>query len=74
MMKRFGALAIAFGLAACAPTVTGTELGGVATWTGMSMAPVIQAAQEHCKRYGRTARPTQTDAYSGTLTFSCDKP
>jgi len=72
-MKRFGAMVVAFGLAACSPTVDGTELGGVVTWSGMSPGPAVQAAQEHCKRYGRTARPTQTDAYTGTLTFSCDK-
>jgi hypothetical protein len=72
-MKRFMAMVIVFGLAACAPTVDGTELGGVAQWYGTSPGPAIQAANEHCQKYGRTARPTQTNAYSGTLTFSCEK-
>jgi hypothetical protein len=73
-MKRLGAVAvIAFELAACAPTVNGTEMGGVAQYYDLGPGPAIQATQTHCQKYGRTARPTQTDAHTGTLTFSCEK-
>lgn len=55
-------------------SVDGTELGGVATWTG-SPTPgrAMQGANEHCQKYGRVARPTQLNPF-GYLTFSCEKP
>ena len=68
------AVALLLLVAACAPTVDGTEMGGVAQWYGVSPGPAIEAANKHCSKYGRIARPSQTDAYSGYLTFSCDRP
>ncbi len=64
---------LALFLAACAPTVQGTEAGGVAQWYGASPAPAIEIANAHCQKYGRIARPTQVEAFGGYVTFSCER-
>jgi hypothetical protein len=67
-------LSLAFLLAACGPSVDATELGGVARWNGASPGPAVSAANAHCQRYGRTARVTQIEAWTGYVAFSCERP
>jgi len=61
-------------LAACSPSVSGTDQGGVAQWYGASPAPAIEAADQHCKMYGRTARVNGVQPQTGYVLFSCEKP
>jgi hypothetical protein len=72
-MKRFGAMLGAVGLAACAQRLTERNWQRSAVY-GATAEPAIEAARTHCQKYGRMARPTKTNAYLGTLTFSCEKP
>lgn len=69
---RFFIVVSLFFLAGCQTTVNGSEAGGVASFYGLDPAPGVQAANDHCQKYGRVAQPTQYQ--KGNLTFSCVKP
>lgn len=71
-------IALALLLAACSGghnDVTGNELGGTMPWFATNERAAFQAADAHCKQYGRSARITQIIPYAGgTVTFACEKP
>jgi hypothetical protein len=66
------AITLLLALGACAAQADGTELGGVVSYT-TTAGDAVKAANAHCQKYGRTARPTQTDHWGGSLTFSCER-
>lgn len=45
--------------------ITGNELGGTMPWFATNERAVFQAADAHCKKYGRAAKITQIIPYAG---------
>ncbi len=76
-MRKVPALLLLLALAGCGASATGNELGGVMPWSGQSPASAFKAAEEHCKKFGRSARITQitqpTGNTEGAVVFNCER-
>jgi hypothetical protein len=63
------AITLLLALGACAAQVNGGDSGGVVEFYTTS-GDAMTAATAHCRKYGKSAQPTQYDRF-GYLTFSC---
>lgn len=74
-MKRLWVVLLLAGCSGGHNDVTGNELGGTMAWHMTNEKLAFQAADAHCRKYGRAARITQIAPYAGgSVTFNCEKP
>jgi hypothetical protein len=75
---RFIGLVFLAALAGCTGghrQITGNEVGGTMPWHLTNERRAFQAADAHCRKYGRAARLTQiVPEAGGTVSFDCVKP
>jgi hypothetical protein len=70
-LPKIAALALAFGLASCAPSLSGFNgSAGMVTMNG-DKAGSFKVANEQCSRGGKKARVSAVDDWGDTLTFDC---
>jgi len=78
----FGSVALALALAGCAGTsesgapvsVSGDQQGGKVPYAEGKMQAAMEAAQTHCRQFGKKAQITQmspADEGGGTVGFQC---
>lgn len=51
--------------------VHGTEAGGIIGSFGWQPGKSLKVAQEHCEKYGRSARVTSQNDLHDNMTFDC---
>jgi hypothetical protein len=64
-------------LSACARTTVavGGEIGGVVSLVGISQDQALKSAQDHCSKYGTSARMVSVrPEEGGKFVFECVKP
>lgn len=70
---RFELLLMLLALAACTPSLTGAnERGGMISYVnGYNRADSFALADEHCRKFGRAAKVSETNALNSTIAFDC---
>lgn len=69
MTRPFTILALMLAIAACAPRLTGTEVGGVIRPAFPDAA--LPMAEQHCEQYGKGARISGFERIGSITTFDC---
>lgn len=67
---------VCLAVAGCSPNLEASnERGGILPHViGLNRAEAFSAADQHCRKFGRVARFSGTDALNSTLSFDCVAP
>ena len=73
-MRHSLALAAAVILSACAPSITGNELGGIISHEANEQDEAFAQADRYCQRYNKRARIQQIVVDRNQIAFDCVTP